>query len=1156
MEQLKEKFTISHLTVEYLQQPLAVDTLTPKFGWWLDSKENGLLQAAYQIVVTCGKDTFWDSGRVESDQNCQVAYQGKKLQPASRYKWQLTIWNQDGERVTVEDSFDTGLLCPDIDAWHGAKWIGSNDLPLYANALSVFKTSCTLAIAEGSSRGGFIFGGDDPRLFSAAQNFMGVEKAPGDSFLSVVLDISGLAVKDGSAQLLVYRQGYTPDDKADMPLAAIVISTDLINASNMHETHTIYMECEYGQLDFFVDGEDDNHCLLPKDPGNMFKNMTRRVNANPVGRGGDYTVFPVLGKVGLLQEQGQEVCFKDFEIRNFRKPSNLLYRGLPNVNELMDPSRLNNTMLATSFSCDKKIKRAMVYATARGVYKLYINGEAVGEDYLTPGMSQFDKHQFYQAYDVTGQLKAGENVVGAVLAEGWFSGSISYTGSNWNYYGDRNSLLMQLLVEYDDGSREWVVTEPDSWKMTQDGPVVYASLFQGQVTDMRKEDLLSQFTRPGFDYSKWQAAQLVACDETTAQVGRDELTMIGTVQPGLHFEKMQLVASPEPQVRAVATLTAQSLSQPKPGLFIYDFGQNIAGIPRIEMQGQVGQEIVLRFAEILYPDRPEFEGKVSTLMLENIRGALATDRFILRDGSQVLHPEFTIHGFRYLEITGIDEALPLEKVQAVALSSIDHMAADFTCSDAMINRLYQNISWSLRDNFLSIPTDCPQRNERMGWSGDLSVFGRTASYMSLSDAFLRKHMTALKDTQVKGRFCDIAPLGGGFGGTLWGSVGITVPWEMYLQYGDQDVLADMYDSMKAYIEFLATTKNAEGIVQDGPLGDWLGPENTMNESAYLWQCYYLYDLNIMKNVANILDKEADQEAFAAEYDKAYQDFETVYRDPDTLRSIFSSEDAAMSSNSPFAPEKKTTAPDQLPSGKYLMDTQTSYAVALGLGIYKPNQKAMLESHLDEACSRATVDDSGVRREPYTLMTGFIGTSWISQALSEGGKHATAWRMLKEKSYPSWLYPVQNGATTIWERLNSYTREDGFGGNNSMNSFNHYSFGAVGTWMIAYAGGIRRDDEPGTFKICPVPDPDGDVTWVENKVDTVKGSYSMKWIRDKEGLSYSIHIPGGCKTKVELLVDENQENKLMQKVKNNPFTSEIKLESGKLSFKLLPGNYQF
>lgn len=1151
------KFSVSHMTVEYMEHPMGIEIPSPKFGWWLDSTENGLLQTAYQIIVKKDNQVVWNSHKVCSDRLFQIAYEGEALEPETSYTWAVTVWNQDGDRQSAESYFETGMMQGDIEAWEGAVWIGSNELPLYANALSVFKMNCTLQMTGESKRGGFMFGGDDPRLLDKNMNLMQMENKLGESYCSVLMDITELMEGTGKGKILLYRQGYDNSDVKGIPLHTLEVSEDLLNKGNMREEHTIYIECEYGQLELFLDGEDDAHRLLPQPDSDPRKNMDRRLNLNPVGRGGDVICFPVVAKVGLYEEKNAPVLFKRLEIRNYRQPCNALYSGLPEMtNVLVDVSCHGNTMLATSFQMDKAVKRARIYATARGIYELYLNGSRVGEDYLAPGMSQYDQHHFYQVYDVTDRVVRGENGIGAVLAEGWFSGSISYTGSNWNYYGDRTSLLVKLVIEYTDGCRECFVSTPESWKQYDQGPVCYASLFQGEVRDMRSEKLLTDFTQPGFAFDGWHSAQAVACDKTTAAVNTPVYTMMNTVQPGLNYEHAKFLASPETGVHIVEEKTAVAVTEPRKGLFIYDFGQNIAGIPCIEIEGMDGQEIQLRFAEVLYPDTEEYADWAGMLMLENIRGALATDRFILREGRQVLKPTFTFHGYRYMEITGLKHALPLTQVRTLAFSSLKYLTADFQCSDPLINRLYKNIGWSLRDNFISIPTDCPQRNERMGWSGDLSVFGRTASYMTLSDPFLRKHMIALKDTQVDGRFSDIAPIGGGFGGTLWGSVGITVPWEMYLQYGDETVLTDMYDAMNAYIKFLKTTKDENGIVQDGPLGDWLGPENSMNESAYLWQCYYVYDLDIMRRTAHILGKTEDEKCFAAEYEVARSDFMAVYVDPDSGRSVFSCEEAAMSLNSPFEAGTKENAPAKTVSGKYLIDTQTSYAVPLALGLYRGEEKDKTAQHLNEACCRENVDDLHEKRQPYTLMTGFIGTSWISQALSDNGCHETAWRMLKEQSYPSWLYPVKNGATTIWERLNSYTVENGFGGNNSMNSFNHYSFGAVGTWMLAYAGGVRREENPGTFRICPVPDPDKDVRWVNVSVQTVSGEYKVNWEYTEQGISYSLYIPGGRKTSVELPMSARQAETLKNFMENDSRFENIVLNENGLTFIAVPGEYVF
>ncbi len=1157
------EFQIIRMTTESRENHPAVDTAKPRFGWWIEAGENGLLQKAYRIVVKCEEQVFWDSGKVLSEKMFQVEYEGKELLPEKTYTWEVTIWDQDGQTQTNSSSFDTAFLSEKIEAWEGAKWIGSNHLPLNTFALSVFKMSCRLQLNAKAQKAGFMFGGDDPRLLDATKNLYGVENKPGESYCLLTLDVSSFdktekvsedvaADENGKACLSLYRVGYAAGDSADTPLLSTSVPQHVINEENRFEPHTIFMECEYGQLELYIDQVDEEHRILPKPNENPILNMERRWNVNPMGRGGDYTCYPLVAKIGAWDPSDQAV-FEYIRIANYREPSNLLYSGVPAVNELVDVSHGANAMLAAKVQADKQVKRARIYATARGVYELYLNGAKVGEDFLAPGLSQYDQHQFYQCYDVTDSIQMGVNGIGAVLAEGWFSGSISYTGSNWNYFGDRSSLLLKLVLEFEDGTKEVLVSNDSDWYLCEDGPIRYASIFQGEIRDMRLEKLLTDFTRPEFPLDTWAKAELIAEDESVSCLHTPVVTMIGTIQPGLDYTRTRLLAQPDAGVKVAETLTAVSVTEPFEGVYIYDMGQNMAGVEEIEIDGREGQKIVMRFAEILYPDLPEYASVKGTMMLENIRGALATDEFILREGHQILRPSFTYHGYRYIEISGLTQPLPLTAVRGLSISSLTELAADFECSDPIISRLYQNIGWSLRDNYISIPSDCPQRNERMGWSGDISVFGRTAVQMSLCEPFLHRHMKALQDTQVDGRFADIAPIGGGFGGTLWGSVGLTLPWEMYLQYGDKRVLEEMYPNMKEYIRFLMSKRDDNGIVQEGPLGDWLGPENSSNESAYLWQCYFVYDLEILSKTAELLGYEEDAKEYQKEYCKAKEDFLRVYRDEETGLSVFSSKTAAMNMNSPFTMDLKEKEPSKTESGKYIIDTQTSYAVPLALGLYKEDQEALAAERLNQTCCRENIDDLKEARKPYTLMTGFIGTSWISQTLSEYGYDETAWRMLKETSYPSWLYPVLNGATTIWERLNSYTKENGFGGNNSMNSFNHYSFGAVGNWMLAYAGGVRRTETPGVFKIAPIPDPDGDVTWASVDVKTVSGHYKVRWERNEECMTYKITIPGGRPAEVELPMDETQAFRFMEHMEE---ADEILYKDGKVSFTLLPGSYTF
>ena len=1151
-------FSITNMTVEYRTPPVFLDTPRPRFGWNLESDQNGLLQDSYRMLIQNADHTLplWDSGRIHSDEMAAIEYDGEPLSSQTLYDWTLQVWDTDGGFTQQKTFFETAFIKADIRSplrstlvteyedglpqetvFGDAKWIGCNQLSLYANYLSVFRMDASFSIQPGSTRAGFCFGGDDPRLMDRNKNLFDLEHAQGESYIACVLDVSDLASCSEHATLYIYRCGYTPGDSADVPFACIPISCSLLNPSNCFATHTIILECVYGECDFYLDQKDDAHRITKE-----------RLNLNPIGRGGDYICFPVLGKIGTFLEDGQEADFAFLEVRNFRPPCSVLYHGIPgDPSHLFDVSHGGLPMLRTDFVLKKPLRKARLYATSRGVYELYLNGKRVGEDYFAPGLSQYDKRFYYQAYNVTDFLKDDGNGLGAILAEGWWSGAISYVGSNWNYFGDRSSLILRLEITYTDGTTEQLVTAPDTWQASMDGPIRFAGFFQGEVRDTRKEDLLTSFSC--YQGAAWPKADEIPYSKENSYCDAVPPTAcppFSAPAPVTCGEPV-FALQPDEGVRIRQTLTAAAVTSPRPGVFIYDMGQNIAGIPEIAISGTPGQRIVLRFGEFLYPHHEEYGTQQGMLMLENIRAAMAQDIFVLRGGTQILRPSFTYHGFRYIEITGISDPLPLSQVRALAMSSASAVTAAFTCSDPQINRLYQNIAWSLRDNFFSIPTDCPQRNERMGWSGDISVFSSTAVAMTSCEPFLRRHLAALRDTQAEnGRFADIAPLGGGFGGILWGSAGITVPWELYLQYKDVRALEEQYPSMYRYADFLERSMDGNGIVRDGPLGDWLGPENSKNEPAFLWQACYLHDLLILKNCAQILGLNHDLIKWQEKYRTASQSFRDTFLDAASGETLFSMAGPEDHSNLFFEP---ISDPDsRRPDGRVQIDTQTSYAVLLGYQLPDLVEPSITAARLARACRRETTDDLGEIRPPYSLMTGFIGTACICPALSDSGYDADAWRMLRQTSYPSWLYPVRQGATTIWERLNAYTTDRGFGGNNSMNSFNHYSFGAVGFWMLGYAGGIRRGSEPGNFRICPVPDPDRIITWAECKEQTVRGTFRVRWEYTDYGVRYNLHIPGGKKIQVTLICPEG-----CLIYDGYAPLADVRYENGRAYFEALPGD---
>ena len=1256
-------FSITNMTVEYRTPPVFLDTPRPRFGWNLESDRNGLLQDSYRILIrsTECEVPLWDSGRIHSDEMAAIEYGGEPLSSQTIYDWTLQVWDTDGGFFQQHTRFETAFVKADIpgplrgllttgqddglpqEAVFGdAKWIGCDQLSLYADYLSVFRMDASFSIQPGSVRAGFCLSGDDPRLMDRNKNLFDLEHAQGESYIACVLDVSNLicsasdlnsntqtdsvpkssdntfsksasdtstlsfsysdtfslpnpdAAPDSSSRhavLYLYRCGYAPDDSADVPFACIPISRSLLDSSNCFDTHTIILEYVYGECDFYLDQKDNAHRLT-----------NERLNLNPIGRGGDYICFPVLGKIGTFLEEGQEADFSFLEVRNFRPPCNVLYHGIPGRSECCEPSHsrmsdspycamqkhssgfTGNTssdrsghtvsalhadpacspspihlfdvshgglpMLRTDFVLKKPLRKARLFATSRGIYELYLNGRRVGEDYFAPGLSQYDKRFYYQEYTVTDFLKDGGNGLGAILAEGWWSGAISYVGSNWNYFGDRSSLILRLEITYTDDSTEHIVTTPDTWQASMDGPIRFAGFFQGEVRDTGKEDLLESFSC--YQGAAWPKADEIPyakensyCDEVPP-TACPPFSAPAPVTCG----KPVFALQPDEGVRVRQTLTAAAVTSPRPGVFVYDMGQNIAGIPEITISGTTGQRIILRFGEFLYPHHEEYGRQQGMLMLENIRAAMAQDIFVLRGDTQVLRPSFTYHGFRYLEITGISTPLPLSQVRALAMSSASTVTATFTCSDPQINRLYQNIAWSLRDNFFSIPTDCPQRNERMGWSGDISVFSSTAVAMASCEPFLRRHLAALRDTQAEnGRFADIAPLGGGFGGILWGSAGITVPWELYLQYKDRRALEDQYHSMCRYADFIEHSMDENGIVRDGPLGDWLGPENSRNEPAFLWQSAYLHDLLILKNCAQVLGFSQDLTKWQEKYHRGAQSFRDTFLDDASGETLFSQDGPEDHSNLFFEP---VSAPgSRRPDGRVRIDTQTSYAVLLGYQLPDLVDPSITAARLARACRRETTDDLGEIRPPYSLMTGFIGTACICPALSDSGYDSDAWRMLRQTSYPSWLYPVRQGATTIWERLNAYTTDRGFGGNNSMNSFNHYSFGAVGFWMLGYAGGIRRGSEPGNFCICPVPDPDRIITWAKCEEQTVRGTFHVRWEYTDSGVRYDLHIPGGKKIQVTLICPEG-----CLVYDGDAPLADVRYENGRAYFEALPGEVTF
>ncbi len=1097
----KQRTSIARMRVEYQTTPLAVEEARPRFSWQMeaDSTSRNCWQKAYSITVTDEQGRVaWNSGKVFDPQSLNVRYAGRSLQPQTRYTWQLTVWNQDDTPSTQRSWFETGLMADGHQdkAWKGARWIGMPEEGnvLYAPYLPVFEFTVSIQLDERSKtrQAAFLLGANDKRLMDANKNIHHLQNAQDSSYVKFELDTQGLD-GNGDASLVVYRVGYAKEDKKGVPLKVLPIPIELVHKGNRYQKHRVAVAVNLGNTEVFVDGQ-----------------RIGKVALNPNGQGGDFLAFPVLADVGVAVNKGQVASFSDAEVYAFRSPSNRITR-VAEIEQTMDgrksaqlltvdPSRKSMPMLRTGFEIHKEVVSARLYITARGVYDAYMNGERINVGYLNPGATQYNRTHIYQTYDVTSRLHPGLNVLGAVLGEGWWSGGSTFQGENWNYFGDRQSLLARLYIKYKDGTTQDVVTDPAAWQCYDDGPWVYGSLFQGEVYDASKEENIQGWSHPTYDASHWRPCVEIPL---AGHVSHDGW---GTAMAPDDYSAFKLQGQRGNAIHPVCELTALSVREVRKGVFIYDMGQNMVGVPRITFKGlPPSAQVTMRYAEVLYPSLPEYAGDEGMMMLENIRAAMAQDIYVAKGGVEVYSPRFTYHGYRYIEISGIGKPLPVEDVKGVVLSSIHQMSSGYRTSNENVNRLWENVKWSSMGNFFSIPTDCPQRNERMGWAGDISVFSRTASYMTDAAVFLRDYLQAMRDVQTpEGRFQDIAPVGGGFGGLLWGSAGITVPWECYLQYNDTVLLKEHYAAMKQYLEYVKShyIDASTGLVvqqrQWGDLGDWLGLEDERNDKSLLWECYYIYDLQLMQKMATVLGYTEEAACYGKWCNERMELFNSTYIDAASGKTIASSFDKQREGQ--------------------LVDTQTSYVLPLAFDIVKPALKSKFIDNLKATILRENHTDKGEYCPPYSLMTGFIGTAWISKVLSDAGQDGLAYRLLRQEAYPSWLYPVTQGATTVWERLNSYTKEKGFGGNNRMNSFNHYSFGAVAAWMYNYSLGIQRDERhPGFrhFLLQPVPDEAGGLQYADGFYDSMYGRIESRWERQGNKIIYTFSIPANTTATVSL-----------------------------------------
>lgn len=715
--------------------------------------------------------------------------------------------------------------------------------------------------------------------------------------------------------------------------------------------------------------------------------------------------------------------------------------------------------LRKEFNAGKPVRSARIYATSLGLYTLQLNGKKVGDEEFTPGWTSYNKRLQYQVYDVTQQVVQGANAIGAVLGDGWYRGHIGWGNNNRNRYGDKLALLLQLELTYNDGSKEIVLSDA-SWKANT-GPVLFSDIYHGETYDARLSD--RAWATAAFDDAAWKNVKI------------------------LDHTKSTLVASQGDPVKKIQELKPVKLLTTPKGEKVFDLGQNMVGWARLKVKGKKGDKVTLTFAEVL-----DKEGNFYT---DNLRGAKNTDAYILNgEGEETYEPHFTFHGFRYVKVEGFPGTLTPENITGIVIHSAIKPTGSFRCSDPLINQLQSNIQWGQKGNFLDVPTDCPQRDERLGWTGDAQAFAPTASFNFNVASFFTKWLKDMAADQFKnGAVTDVVPdilnfhgepgLGnktiGWAASAGWADAAVVIPWTVYLAYGDERILEAQYPSMKAWVEYMRGRAGERYLwTGDQHYGDWLSYNTTdsdypgaYTEKDLIASAYFAYSSHLLANIATVLKKDED----AARYNKLFASIKDR-----------------------FVKEYATTG------GRLVSNTQTAYALALAFDLLPDDLAAKAATHLK--------DD--VRKFGH-ITTGFLGTPLICKVLTETGNLDEAYFLLNRKQYPSWLYPVTAGATTIWERWDAQ-RPDGSFQDVGMNSFNHYAYGAIGAWLYTTVAGINTDAAvPGYKHILFRPRPGGGLTNAEASIETLYGKVAAGWSMKGDTFVYTLSVPANTTATVVL-----------------------------------------
>jgi alpha-L-rhamnosidase len=735
--------------------------------------------------------------------------------------------------------------------------------------------------------------------------------------------------------------------------------------------------------------------------------------------------------------------------------------------------------LRKAFTLPAGISSARLYVTAVGLYECSINGQRVGEDLFTPGWTDYHKRVQYKVYAVTDLLQEGDNVLGAILGDGWAVGFVGL-GQRQSYF-DRPRLLAQLEIINADGQRS-IITSDNAWKH-QFGPLLESDMFMGEAYDARLE--MPGWDAPGYDDSRWLGVEIFE---------DPGMTLVATHGPTVRrVEELRPVADPV----VTGGFTGRSA--------IFDLGQNMVGWARFKGSAPKGTTVILRFAEVL-----DDEGNLYTT---NLRSARATDYYTFKGGDEeIWEPKFTFHGFRYIEVTGYPGDFTQDMITGIVLHSEMAVTGSFESSDPLLNQLQQNILWGQRGNFFDVPTDCPQRDERLGWTGDIQVFLRTAAFNMDVAGFMTKWMQDVADAQsAEGSIPAVVPnvsLSLTDGGPAWADAVVICPWTLYLCYGDRRILEEHYANMRRFMDFVLAA--SPGHIRCAPdyegwpgFGDWLSI-NANTPRDLIGTAFLAYDASLMAQIAAVLGKEHD----VADYRQLFSEVKAAFAgrflkgskataeavQPSAIRQRMDRADAISRGNLKQVDYGPVTS--QVFNTDLFTPTQTSYVLALHFDLLPENLRSQATAELV----------SDIERRGIHLSTGFVGAPYLPHVLSNNGRIDVAYALLHQQSWPSWLYSVTQGATTIWERWDGWTAENGFQ-DPGMNSFNHYAYGSIGGWLYNTVVGIEIDPaQPGYKHTILRPQLGGGLDHVSATLKTPYGELRSHWRTQNGSLVWTVRVP--------------------------------------------------